>query len=58
MDSNLGHANPYCGSDTELQKTGLGQDPDVVLSLIDKRKLNKRSTLTMENFIHIVTTAR
>ena len=58
MDSNLGHPGPYFRSDTELQKTGLGQDPDVVLSLIDKRKLNKRSTLTMENFIHIVTTAR
>ena len=58
MDSNLGHANPYCGSDTKLQKTGLGQDPDVVLSLMDKRKLNKRSALTMENFIHIITTAR
>ena len=24
VDSNLGHAEPYCGSDTDLQEIGLG----------------------------------
>ena len=42
-------SEPYCGSNNDLQETRLGQGPDVVLSLIDKFKLKKGSTVTMDN---------
>ena len=30
------HAEPYCGVDTDLPDTGLGQSADVALGLIEK----------------------
>ena len=30
------HEEPYCGADTDLPDTGLGQGVDVVLGLIEK----------------------
>lgn len=49
MDTSDG--SPYCGGDTNLQNTRLGQGPDVVFSLIDKFKfkLKQGSTVTMDN---------
>ena len=41
VDSDLVHVEPYCGSDTDLQETGLGHSPDVALSLTDRCKLKK-----------------
>lgn len=44
VDSNLAHAEPCCGKDTDLKETGLGESPGVVQSLIDRCKLKKGST--------------
>ena len=43
------HAEPYCGSDTMLKDTGLGQGADVVLGLIEKCNLSSGCTLTFDN---------
>ena len=43
------HAEPYCGSDINIEETGSGQGPGVVLALIDKCKLPKQSTVTFDN---------
>ena len=44
------HAEPYCGSDTNIEETGLGQRPDIVLGLIEKKcKLHKQSAVTFDN---------
>ena len=43
------HAEPYCGSDTKLKDTGLGQGADVVLGLIEKCNLSSGCTLTFDN---------
>ena len=45
----LFHAEPYCGSDTKLKDTGLGQGADVVLGLIEKCNLSSGCTLTFDN---------
>ena len=42
-------AEPYCGSDTKLKDTGLGQGADVVLGLIEKCNLSSGCTLTFDN---------
>ena len=41
------HAEPYCGVDTDLPDTGLGQGADVVLGLIEKCKL--KTGFTFDN---------
>ena len=43
------HAEPYCGVDTDLPDTGLGQSPDVVLGLIEKCEVKAGSTVTLDN---------
>ena len=43
------HAEPYCGSDTKLKDTGLGQGADVMLGLIEKCNLSSGCTLTFDN---------
>ena len=43
------HAEPYCGVDTDLPDTGLGQGADVVLGLIEKCKVKVGSTVTFDN---------
>ena len=48
-DGYLFHAEPYCGSDTKLRDTGLGQGGDVVLSLIEKCNLQSGSCVTFDN---------
>ena len=40
------HAEPYCGVDTDLQDTGLGQGADVVLGLIEKCEVKAGSTVS------------
>ena len=35
------YAEPYCGSETDLQETGIGQCPDVVVGFIDTCTLKK-----------------
>ena len=45
----LFHAEPYCGSDTKLKDTGLGQGADVVLGQIEKCNLSSGCTLTFDN---------
>ena len=49
-DGYLLHVEPYCGKDTDLPETGLGQGSDVVLGMIEKCDLTKGSTVTMDNF--------
>ena len=49
-DGYLLHAEPYCGKDTNLPETGLGQGSDVVLGMIEKCDLTKGSTVAMDNF--------
>ena len=43
------HAEPYCGIDTDLPDTGLGQGADVVLGLIEKCEAKAGSNVTFEN---------
>ena len=43
------HAEPYCGKDTDLPETGLGQGSDVAFGMIEKCDLTKGSTLAVEN---------
>jgi len=49
-DGYLVHAEPYCGSHTDLPTTGMGQGSDVVLGLIEKSQvLNQGCTVTFDN---------
>ena len=48
-DGYLVHAEPYCGSDTDLPVTGLGQGSDVVLGLIEKSKIEAGSAVIFDN---------
>ena len=48
-DGYLIHAEPYCGSDTGLDETSLGQGPDVVLGLLEKANVTEGSTITFDN---------
>ena len=48
-DGYLIHAEPYCGSDTDLDETSLGQGPDVVLGLLEKANVTEGSTITFDN---------
>ena len=48
-ESYLLHAEPYCGVDTDLPNTGLGQGADVVLGLIEKCEVKAGSTVTFES---------
>ena len=43
------HAESYCGVDTDLSDTGLGQIADVVLGLIEKCEVKAGSTVTFDN---------
>ena len=43
------HAEPYCGSDTDLLKTDLGHGADVVLGLLDKGNIDSGSVVTFDN---------
>ena len=43
------HAEPYCGSNTDLLKTDLGQWADVVLGLLHKRNIDIDSIVTFDN---------
>ena len=45
------HVEPYCGSDINIEESGLGQRPDVVLRLIDKCKLPKKSIVTFDKLL-------
>ena len=49
-DGYLFHAEPYCGADTKLSDTDLGQGADVVLGLIEKCSLSSGSSVTFDNF--------
>ena len=49
-DGYLFHAEPYCGKDTYLSETGLGQGSDLVLGMIEKCDLTKGSAVSMDNF--------
>ena len=49
-DGYLLRAEPYCGKDTNLLETGLGQGSDVVLCMIEKCNLTKGYTVAMDNF--------
>ena len=44
------NAEQYCASATNIEQTGLGQGPDVVLRLINKCKLPRQSIVTFDNF--------
>ena len=43
------HEEPYCGVDTDLPDTILGQGADVVLGLIDKFEVKAGSTVKFDN---------
>ena len=43
------HEEPYCGADTDLPDTGLGQGADVVLGLIEKCEVKAWSSVTIDN---------
>ena len=43
------HAEPFCGGGTDLDETGLGQGPDVVLALLKKANATGGSTITCDN---------
>ena len=45
------HAESYCGVDTDLPDTGLGQGADVVLGLIEKCEVKAGSTVTFDNLL-------
>ena len=45
------HAEPYCGVDTDLPDTGLGQGADLVLGLIKKCEVKAGSTVTFDNLL-------
>ena len=47
-DDFLAHAEPFCGTDTGLDETGLGQGPDV-LDLVEKTNVKAGSTITCDN---------
>ena len=42
------HAEPYCGADTKLSNTGLGQGADVELSLVEKSGLSSGFCVTFD----------
>ena len=48
-ERHLLHAEPYCGVDTDLPDTGLGQGADVVLGLIEQSEVKAGSTDTFDN---------
>ena len=48
-DGYLFHAEPYCGVDTKLSNTGLGQSADVVLGLDEKDGLSSRFSASLDN---------
>ena len=50
-DKYLFHAELYCGADTKLSDTGLGQGADVVLGLTDKCGLSSGSSVTLTTFL-------
>ena len=43
------HAEPYCGVDTDLQDTALGQGADAVLGLIEKCEVKVGSAVAFDN---------
>ena len=43
------HIEPYCGTDTLLRNTGLGQGADVVLGLLEAAGIKARSTICFDN---------
>ena len=43
------HAEPYCGVDTDLPDTALGQGADAVLDLIEKCEVKVGSAVTFDN---------
>ena len=43
------HVEPYCGESTLIEKTGLGQGPDVVLGLANKGNLPPGTDLYFDN---------
>lgn len=44
------NAEQYCASATNIEQTGWGQGPNVVLRLINKCKLPRQSIVTFDNF--------
>ena len=54
-DGYLFHVEPYCGSDTKLKETELGQGADVVLGLIEKCNLPSGSSVTFDNLFTSLT---
>ena len=49
IDGYLFHAEPYCGDDSKLANTGLGQCADVVLDLVEKDGLSSGFSVTFDN---------
>ena len=47
-DGYLFHAEPYCGADTKLSNTGLGQSADIVLDLVEKGGLSSDFSVTFD----------
>ena len=43
------HAGLCCGSDTNIEETKLRQEPDIILSLVEKCKLKRESIVTINN---------
>ena len=48
------HAEPYCGLNTDLPDTGLGQGADVVLGFIEKCEVKAGSTVTFNNLFTLL----
>ena len=48
----LRHAEPYCGINTHLPKTDLGQGADVRLGLLDKGNIYSGSVVTFDNIVN------
>ena len=48
-DGSLLHAEPYCGSHTNIPDVGLGQGPNVVMSLADKINLQAGQHIVFDN---------
>ena len=48
------HTEPYCGKDTDLPDTSLGQGADVALGLIEECEVKAGSTVTFDNLFTLL----
>ena len=49
LDGYFIHAEIYCRSDTDIEETKLRQETDILLGLVEKCKMERESTVTIDN---------